>query len=185
MHMIKRDSKKGQEVIGMSISTILSIFIIIVIIAIAIYTIIHFLNINKCTNVGFFYESLQDEVNKARASGRYNDVFEKEIVSSGALKTSVEFVCFGNLTAIAGGDDITRRQSFNYGNSYNRNANVFMYPGEKTCQGLASKKIEHVKIVGPNGIERFFCLDVKALNGKIRVKLEKEVRDNLVRLSET
>src|SRR3989344_725215 len=101
MHFIKRGSKRGQEVMGMSISTILSIFIIAIIIAVAIYAIVHFLNINKCANVGLFYDSLQSEVNKAWASGRYIDVFEKEIVSSGALKTSVEFVCFGNLSASA------------------------------------------------------------------------------------
>ncbi len=184
MNFIKRGSKKGQEVMGMSISTILSIFIIAIIIAVAIYAIVHFLNINKCANVGLFYDSLKSEVNKAWASGRYSDVFEKEIVASGALKTSVEFVCFGNLNASASGDDLQRKESFK-GNGYSRNANVFMYPGEKTCQGLASKKIEHVKVAEPNGIEKFFCLDVKSLNGKIRVKLEKEVRDNLVRLSIT
>ena len=183
--MINRGSKKGQEVMGMSISTILSIFIIAIIIAVAIYAIVHFLNINKCANVGLFYEGLQTEVNKAWASGRYSDVFEKEIVASGALKTSVEFVCFGNLNASASGDDLQKQGSFKYGNGYSRNANVFMYPGEKTCRGLASKKIEHVKAADSNGIEKFFCLDVKALKGRVSIKLEKEVRDNLVRLSRT
>ena len=183
--MIKRDSKKGQEVIGMSIGTIFSIFIIIVIIAVAVYVIVYFLGVNRCANVGFFYEELQNEIDKAWTSG-YKGNYEGRLVSSGVLKTEIEEVCFGNLTASESGDDRIRREELERGNYYNTNANVFMYPGDKVCGGLASKKVEHVKVVSSGTLtDAFFCVNVKENDGIIRVKLIMESRDSLVRLEET
>ncbi len=176
--MLKRGNKRGQEVMGMSFSTIMSIIIIIVIIAVAIYAIVYFLSINKCTNVGFFYDDLQSEVDRQWTAGRGNEIFEKEVISSGAMRSGVQFVCFGNLNQTANGDDRERQDSFKFGN-YNRNSNVFMYPGEKSCAGLASKKIDHLKTTN------FFCLDVKEADGKVRVKLAIEKSDSLVTLSKT
>ena len=160
----------------MSIGTIFSIFIIVVIVAVTIYVIVHFLGINKCSEVGFFYEDIQDEVDKAWTSGRYSDVYDISLSSSGVLKTDVEEVCFGNLTATTSSEYRDRQSEFRYGAGYNRNANLFMYPGKSVCQGLASKKIEHAKI------EEFFCLDVKNPQN-LKIKINIETRESLVRIS--
>ena len=123
--LIKRGSRKGQEIMGMSVGTIFSIFIIAVIIAVAIYAIVHFLGINKCTNIGLFYEDLQDEVDKAWAGGRYSATYESPLDSTGALKTGVEEVCFGNLTSLFrfGGFSF-RRRIFGFGFA----ARIFVFP---------------------------------------------------------
>src|SRR3989344_1356467 len=157
---IKRVNKKGQEVIGMSFSTILSIMIIIAIVGVAAYVLVYFLDVNKCAQGGFFYEDLQDEINKVWTSERYSGFFEGEIASSGLLRSGVEFVCFGNLTSSSSGQDRTMRDEINYDGRYRRSSNIFLYPPEKICAGLESKKLGHVDIEG------FFCLNLEESDGE-------------------
>ena len=43
-----------------------------------------------------------------------------------------------------------------------------MYPSEKACEDLESKKLDYVRI------ENFFCINAKDNNGKILIRLEGE-----------
>ncbi len=168
-------SKRGQEIIGMSVGTIISIIIIISIISIGIYIIVQFLDINKCVNLGYFYEDLQDEIDKAWTSPQYSKIYEKTLADIGIIKSNAEKICFGNLTSRSSGSDGNIQLKME-DEGYDEKANVFFYPGENICEGFASKKLGHVRI------DDFFCINVKEQNSLIKIKIIKEIRDNLARI---
>ena len=166
---LKRSEKRGQESIGMSFNMIFSIFIIIIIIAVAVYVIAGFLDNDgpvQCANTGLFYDKLQREVNKIFSGDDLRMLYKDEIKSSGALRSGLSYVCFGNLSSNVVG-------SINVGIHRNltrlfrdKDYNIFMYPPEKACKGLEGKKIDNVII------EDFFCVNIKDNEGIIRIKLE-------------
>ncbi len=160
-YMIKRGSKKAQGIFGLPFETIFSIIIIIAIISVATYAIIYFLSWNRCTKVGLFFDSLQDEVNRAWSSSKYINEFDA------GLPSSIDEVCFGNL-------DNSERRFIGYYPV--RNANVFLYPPENSCDGkLFSYRLEHVQI------NDFFCVQVS--DEKISIKLEKDITDARVKIA--
>src|SRR3989344_1301917 len=102
--MIKRGNKKAQEILGLSYGTIFGIIIIIAMVTVAFYAIAHFLSLNKCQQVGTFYQDFQDEINTAWRSGFYQGNFEGSIPSSGLLRAGITKVCIGNVNLpVAGG----------------------------------------------------------------------------------
>jgi len=140
------------------------------IIGVAIYVITFFLGLSKCSEVGFFYNNLEEEINKAWKSSSYRDVF------SSSLPGNIEYVCFGLLDAEAENfksEEIQQEIDFSIYSS--ETANVYMYPPSKACDGdLASKRLEHIDIQG------FWCVENKE---KIEVRFEKGVKDSLVNLT--
>ena len=159
------DKKRGQ--IELSFGMIFSILAIISIIAIGFYVIRVFLELNKCTDIGYFYEKLANEVDKAWKSPIYRGSFK------GQLPGKIEKVCFGDLNGDFDED---------YENIYKElrryavlEKNVFMHPIKEACEELAYYKLEHVNI------EEFFCADV--INSEASIKLEKGSTDALVKLT--
>lgn len=165
--MRKRGLRKGQ--MQMSFGMIFSIILIIAIVAIAVYVTLNFLRLGKCTEIGLFYDSLKKEVEKAWKSTIYKDVFSDE------LPSGIEFVCFGDLNLGYNGEF---REQYDFLSRYRRqDKNVFLYPIQNACDSnLAFFKLEHVDI------SDFFC--VPAIDGKIRVGMEKGQFDALVKLSQ-
>ena len=82
--------KKGQ--IDISFGMIFSIIIIIATVAIGFYVITYFLNLSSCTKVGLFWNSLNEEVDKAWNSDIAQTVYTKDVPSG------ITHVCFGNFT---------------------------------------------------------------------------------------
>ncbi len=167
--LLKEGNKRGQESIGMSFNMIFSIFIIIVIIAVAAVVLVKFIDTSKCADTGLFYNDLQSEINKARSGDEISYVYESELKNSGALKSGLSYVCFGNSTssvARQSNDENIRRNFTRL--SRNTNFNVFLYPPEKACDGLESKKIEYVNI------DNFFCINIRANNGNVKILLKSE-----------
>jgi hypothetical protein len=164
----QRMNRNGQFQIGFGM--IFSIIIIIAIVGVAIYVITFFLGLSKCSDVGFFYSDLGGEIDKAWKSPSYRDVY------SASVPKGIEYVCFGTLNSEADGlkaEEIQEEIDFSIYSS--ETANVFMYPPSKACDGdLANKKLEHVQIEG------FFCIEN---DGDIKIRLEKEIKDALVRLA--
>ena len=68
--------KKGQ--IDISFGMIFSIIIIIATVAIGFYVITYFLNLSSCTKVGLFWNSLNEEVDKAWNSDIAQTVYTKD-----------------------------------------------------------------------------------------------------------
>ena len=162
--------KKGQ--LQISFGMIFSIIIIIATIAIAVYVIIYFMNVQKCVNAGYLYEGLDKKIDGAWKGG-----IAREIVQLDA-PAGIEKVCFGNLSQVA-----TSEASSIYNELKNEpylfrsNANVFLYPPGKACESaLAYHKLNHART------DKFFCASVNK-KGQINITIEKGVFDALVKIS--
>lgn len=166
-------NKRGQEVMGISFGVIFSIIIIIAIIGVATYAIVHFVGLKKCTDTGFFYRDLQDEINRAWTAGTGR--FRNTITIS--VPSGITYFCFGNLS--------TNVPVFNVQQTELRNlmqlgleGNAFLYPPNQACDGnLFSYQLEHA-----DAGSDFFCVQ-KDNNGKITVAIRKEPSDRAVTVS--
>jgi hypothetical protein len=164
--MIKRMERKAQ--LQLSFGMIFSIIIIIATIATAFYVISYFLNMNRCTQVGLFYNTLNDEVNKC-----WEGDFCQKVLTQ-AIPKPVEKVCFGNFSqTYQKVDDV----QFEYLKRFWRqDKNVFLYPASSSCDSnLAFYKLAHVRT------DEFFCAPVKS--GKITIKVIKTNLEPLVKLA--
>lgn len=177
-------SRRGQESFGISFGVIFSVIIIIFIVAVAIYAIVHFLNLNKCAQVGMFFDELQKEIDKAWQSQFYNAPYDGTLPSSGLLKSGAEYVCFGTETQQGSGgvnDDKLKDELFSkyFANQEN---NVFIYPPDKVCGGeFFSTKLKHVDF---NPVEtNFFCQ--KITDGKVPITIQKSSEETLVKITAT
>lgn len=156
-------NKRGQ--LQLSFGMIFSILIIVFTIAIAAYVIISFMGTADCSKIGTFYNSFQEEVDKAWNA----EISQKTF--TGTLPTGISEVCFGNLTLTKGYE-----AEFEKLNLYSkRTSNLFLYPPEKACKGLGDIAVKHVYNTG------FFCIDTSG--GQIKVSIKKSVTDKLVRIS--
>jgi hypothetical protein len=157
--------KKAQETFGLSFSMIFAIFLIAASAFVAFYVINHFLNLNKCTQVGFFYTDLGDRVNDLWLSDKGEFTFTGEIPSAGIFRTKITYACLGNLTQqyLRNNDRIKQEELMRKGLPLRHNA--FLYPSSAACDDLASNVIPHLTI------DKFFCTNVT--NGKVYIKLFK------------
>ncbi len=167
--------KRAQTVFGMSFGVIFSIIIIIFILAVAIYAINYFLGANNCAKVGLFFSDLQDEIDKAWTSGSYQDKFE------GTLPNGIEVLCIGKLFGTDPLDpnyqEIKSDLELQYSGS--GEANIFLHPTEKACDGrLFSQILKHVDI---QPLNKFSCAPLT--DSKIFINLQKGTTDSLVKVT--
>jgi hypothetical protein len=161
--------KKAQEAIGMSFSTIFSIILIIFFIVVAFIAIKYFLDMKKCTQVGFFITDLQDNINTAWNSQQANFEF------TGTLPSDIKYVCFANTSLSLKGETADEINLYKYEDS-----NMFFYPAQNACD-VPNYKIEHIninKIISSN--KNPYC--IKNPDGIIKIKIEKSFSDALVSL---
>ncbi|MFA5061139.1 MAG: hypothetical protein WC494_02400 [Candidatus Pacearchaeota archaeon] len=85
--------KKAQQTMSMPFGIIFAIFLIVVFVVVAFFAIKGFLDIGESSEVGLFYQDLQEAIDRARSS--QTSEFEFEI----NLPKEVEFICFANLSA--------------------------------------------------------------------------------------
>lgn len=167
--------KRGQSLMGMSFGTIFSIILIIFIVITAFYTIRYFLSLNKCSEIGFFYDDLQTEINKGwKSTSVYEGNFEGKLGGTGFSRNKIKSVCFGNLSVDLSDSGLQQIHG-EIEDSYSGpgRANIFIYPPETACEGdLASNIIYNVDI------EKFFCVDLN--EGVATVHLNTDTRDTLV-----
>lgn len=147
----------------MSFSMIFSILVIAAIIAVAFYAITYFISLKSCTELGLFGRELQDKIDEAWNADSVKTSFEQSVPSD------IKKVCIGNI-------ELASRESeeWKVWRNYAERGNLFFYPPLDKCD-VNYKKLNHVEITG------FECLNV--INGKAKVDLEKEVFDDLVKLS--
>ena len=157
-------NEKGQ--IQISFGMIFSIIIIIATVAVGFYVITYFLNLSSCTKVGLFWNSLNEEVDKAWNSDISQKVFSREIPSG------ITHVCFGNFSQMVFEVD---KKIFSELKDYGgTERNAYLYPPGKACD-IAFYNLRHAKT------DNFFC--IPAMSGKIDVKIVKTNFDALVKLS--
>ena len=160
--------KRGQFEI--SFGMVFSIIIIIATIAFAIYAITKFLlpTVN-CIETGLFFDPLKKYLDKAWQADIHKDTFPNKN-NQASIPSEIEYICFGDFSQTPESKDREIFTDLRY--SANRDHNVFLYPSKKTCSGLSSIKLEHVKT------DLFFCIPVK--DNKIQIKTSKERFDTLV-----
>jgi hypothetical protein len=159
-------NKKGQESMSIPFGFIFALILIVVFIFAAIYGIKFFLGISKCSQVGYFYEDLQNKVNSAFEAQTYNDLFE--ITVPGATK-----VCFGNLTA-----PITNPLGYQDIDIYQfEDANTFIVPSSSACN-MPFKKIARLNISEITKQQNPFCVNV---GSKITIKRDFYDRNVLIK----
>lgn len=144
-------SKRANETVGMSVSTIFSIFLIVVFIVIAFVAIKFFLNMSEKSQLGNFYEDLQSEINDAWSSSGTEKSFEVD------LPSKVEYVCFVDVSASSGSGELSNLfdgfKIYDFGGY-----NVFLYP--KSAAGDFDKKvIEHIDIAKTTEEMNPYCIE--------------------------
>jgi hypothetical protein len=152
---------------------IFSIIVIIAIVAVGIYVTNFFLSVNKCSEIGFFYEDLEGEVDKAWKSTIYRGDFSLDSLQG------IEYFCFGSLQK-TGIDEKSEeiRQEIDELVYVSNKTNIFLHPLEKACDGDAAYNVlEHVDIEG------FFCIETDI--EELKVRLEKEAEDALVKVKKS
>lgn len=164
-------SKRSQ--LQISFGMIFSVILIIVFIAVAIYAIIMFLELKCAADTGLFKQDLQDEVNRAWAGDESSFVFNSTIPSK------IEKICFINLLEEGKGENENIYAIFKkYGYV---NVNMFFYPLNKACSDARAFDIQHVNIKNITEEDNPYCVDV--VDSKISIRIEKDFRESLVRVS--
>ena len=154
MHIL---NKKAEGAVGMSFGWIFSLILIVFFIFTAIYGINAFLNMQSCTQVGNFYDSLQKSVDNAYGSP-YSD-FEMDVKIPG-----VNMVCFANLSEDITGsldayEDLEKYKIYN--------ANTFLLPTGKACD-MPYKNIKHINLTKTIISKNPLCFDISE-GSKIRI----------------
>jgi hypothetical protein len=146
-------SKSAQHVVGLPFSVIFAIFLIVVFIVIAFIAINYFLDIGECSQIGEFYNELQEEVNEVWASQESSVNFEINI-NSGITR-----ICFSNLSEEMTGNQEDYEQIKNY-EVYK--ANLFLIPPEKTCN-MPYKFIKHINISEITKDKNPYCINTNQI----------------------
>lgn len=151
--------KRGQ--LDISFGMIFSIMLIIAFIGLAIYVIVMFLGVKKCTEAGFFGKELQDEVDRAWNSD------ETSATLSFSLPSEIEKVCFINFSLSSKGKDKNLYEELRVYRS--NKLNLYYVPTKKACdnKGIEVKHINLNKILELNNP---YCIDNK--NGKVEMNIE-------------
>lgn len=172
--MIKRGFRKinkKAQIFGMPFSVIFSVILIAIFLAVAIYAIVHFMGIKKCTEVGLFIDDFENAVDSAWNSQSSSKTF----ISS--LPSRIKYVCFADLNEDANIATFREIHEKLQESISDYSDNMFFYPQETDC--IESKKIQHID--AGLGEKNPNCIPV--VNGKIEIKLEKGFDDSLVKVS--
>jgi len=164
---------KKRGMMQLPFSMIFSIFLIIVFIVVAIIAIIHFMNLWKVTQYNSFLGEFQDDVDEVwhSLSGSSGDIpYEYE------LPSSIEYVCFANLSISSSG----KYKSFylELARTGAEDSNLFIYPTK-----AVEPPYHYIKHIDINVIQQDNPYCIKLNNKKVKINLEKEVGEKLVRVS--
>ena len=168
------NSKRSQEVFGMSFGVIFSIILIVFILVVAGIAINHFLGLKKCTQLGLFIEDVQGDVDKAWNSQKFID--EK----SYTLPSNLDYVCFANLSNPLKGGGMESEVYSDISLYELSNGNMFFYPGEKSCN-MPYVNVKHIDINEITKSKNPYCIPIE--KSKTTIKIEKGFNEGLVRLS--
>lgn len=162
--------KRGQ--IQVSFGMIFSIILMVAFIATAIYIIYIFLGMQKNVETGMFIRDLQSGIREVwvEYGGIQNRVLEIR------LDKKVEYVCFYNSTAGDNSGQFSEQLNQIKRRSIIHDNNLYFLPPEST-DGY-SVKIDYVNMSALSSNP--YCI---ANDGKVRIILNKEMRENLVRIS--
>jgi hypothetical protein len=161
--------KQKKASIEISFNMIFSIILIIVFISAAVYAINKFMNISHCSQIGIFKTELQDEIDKAWAgSGEY--IYTKTLT----IPSKITYICFGDKNKGSTGEYTEYFEDFKYGFPEN---NFFFVPMKNACD-FKTLTLKHINLEKTTSQINPYCIPV--INGKVDVKITKEITDALV-----
>ncbi|MBU0958003.1 MAG: hypothetical protein KKF56_04310 [Nanoarchaeota archaeon] len=153
-----------------------SIILIIAFVAVAIYAIVLFLNINRCVSVGTLKTDLQHDVDIS-----WNSPETDNFPFEAKLSDSVEYVCFIDYDTGGRGTDADKYDSFERLKGTNENPNnVMFWPIESVCAELKAFKIEHLNIGEITLLHNPYCIPNR--DGEVSMILSKDFRSTLVEI---
>jgi len=169
---LKQVVTSKHSAIQISFGMIFSIILIVAFIAVAFYAINYFLGIKFCADIGMFKDDLQETINSAWTSDSVSETF------SLSLPGSINYVCFVDLADKNGNGRYTAYYD-ELKKDYTPEVNMFFYPIRKAREcGLEKFEILHVDVEGITASENPYC--ISNVQGKVQVKIEKGIYDNLV-----
>jgi len=151
---------------GLPFGVMFSILITIFIIVATFVGIKYFLSLKNCTDTGLFFSDLQSEIDRAWNTQASNFTFK------GFLPSTVEYVCFANLTQGFSGNS-NERKIFDELKTYHSEGNLFIYPRPKKCD--FSKQISHINMTG---MRNPYCIKN---SDKLEIKITKSFYESLIR----
>ncbi len=142
----------------------------IITVALAIYGIVYFLNIGRCTQVGSFVADLDDSVKQVwKISAPKTYLFKDH-----SLPTAIEYICFADFSKpVTGNEEI-----YNAIRRYEESGTLFFYPANKACD-FPYYKLEHINITAITSTSNPYCIKN---NGKPQLELSKGYYENLVKI---
>jgi hypothetical protein len=166
---MKKNKKAG---IDLSFNVIFSLILIIVFIAVAIYGIIFFLNMQKCSDIGMFKQDLQNEVEGywRRTGVEINQSLEI------SLTNEIEYVCFVDFTEEKKGEWSEFYEDLEWF-SYEEE-NMFFYPPGNACQGMEGFKIERINIQRITQENNPYC--IPNIDGVVTTRIIKHARGDVL-----
>ncbi|MEK6936057.1 MAG: hypothetical protein AABW67_04670 [Nanoarchaeota archaeon] len=167
-------SKSGQGTFDMSFGMIFSILLIIFFIVIAFIAIKSFLSTKDCAQVGIFSDNLQKDIDKAWNSQKSNFEFKA------TLPLGLEYICFADLLKPDKGSEIDKKIYTEMSIYEQSNANMFLYPREKTCN-MPYYTIKHINLNKTIESRNPYCIAVK--DGSIIIQITKDFNEALVKIS--
>ena len=169
--MKRLKNKRGQETLGISFGVIFSIILIVFFIIIAFIVIKSFLKTKDCAEIGIFIDKFESDVKKTWNSQVDAHVFKAN------LPTSIDYVCFANLSKSSNGEfeDI----GFDLGIFVSRDANMFFYPVGSGCE-LPYTNIPHLNMESITRINNPSCIPVQ--DGRIDINVIKGLNDRFVNI---
>jgi len=165
---LKIKNKKAQQILGLSFSTIFSIFLIIFFIIIAIIVINAFLKTQNCSKLGLFLEDFQNEIDIAWNSQKYISQFKSN------LPSNIEYVCFVNLSREINNNLEMIREAELYAEE---NSNFFFYPTKNSCE-IPAHFLKHLNINQITSVENPYCIAIESKT--IEFQIKKELNQALV-----
>ena len=165
-------SKKAQ--LELSYGMIFSVILIAVFLFVAIFAIMHFMNIGKLVETGVFIKDLQNEINRIWTSAGGEDiVFSKKINSE-----TLQYICFFNQQKEAKGEfkDFSAELKRYSGSKTN---NLHFYPASDS--NFSPLEIKHIDIEKITKDSNPYCIKLK--DKEIKLRLQKSLSDTLVTIS--
>lgn len=168
----RRKSKKAQEAVGMSFSTIFSIILMIFFVVAAFIAIRFFYNMTNCSKLSSFILDFKSEIKKAWYGSSNKYTFSANVPSG------IKYVCFADASKDLKGKDKDKLDEDYLDEGID--GNMFIYPKGKNCD-FPVAKIDYLNMAELIKTENPYCIPVT--NGKISIKIEKGLNDNLIKIS--
>ena len=166
-------SKRSQgTIMGMPFIMIFSILLIVFFIVVAFIAINYFLDFQKTSQVGFFLDDLQDNIDDAWYSSSASDFY-----FNSTLPYNIDYVCFIDMNKSSHQADPIEEDIFDeirYGR-WDYGTNFIIYPPQ-TIEKLAYHNIKHIELPEDNP----HCIDV--IEGEVSIRITKEFGQPLVKV---